>query len=72
MGGREATTSQSGQGKVPIPKFKKRAVSAVRNWPPGCGPAAGDSYRQIAVVSLVDSVGIEGLELRVLRIGNTM
>ncbi|KAA3473724.1 DNA/RNA polymerases superfamily protein [Gossypium australe] len=54
----------SGQGKVPIPKFKKRAVSAVRDWPPGCGPAAGDSYRQIAVVSLVDSVGIEGLELQ--------
>ncbi|KAA3470446.1 hypothetical protein EPI10_016156 [Gossypium australe] len=62
----EATTSQSGQGKASIPKFKKRAVSAVRDWPPGCGPAAGDSYRQIAVVSLSDSLGIESVELQVL------
>ncbi|KAA3460522.1 hypothetical protein EPI10_027179 [Gossypium australe] len=63
----EATTNQSGQGRVPIPKFKKRAVSAVRDWPPGCGPAAGDSYRQIAVVSLSDSLGIESVELQVMR-----
>ncbi|KAA3470444.1 hypothetical protein EPI10_016154 [Gossypium australe] len=62
----EATASQSGQGKASIPKFKKRAVSAVRDWPPGCGPAAGDSYRQIAVVSLSDSLGIESVELQVL------
>ena len=51
----EATTSQSGQGKVPIPKFKKRAVSAVRDWPPGCGPAT-ENVEQIAVVSLDDSI----------------
>ncbi|KAA3483678.1 hypothetical protein EPI10_005826 [Gossypium australe] len=63
----EANTSQGGQEKTPIPKFKKRVVSAVRDWPPGCGPAAGDSYRQIAVVSLSDSVGVESLELQVIR-----
>ena len=63
----EANTSLEGKGKAPIPKFKKRSVSAVRDWPPGCGPATGESYRQIAVVSLSDSVGIEGLELQVIR-----
>jgi len=34
----DASASQGGKGV--IPKFKKRSVSAVRDWPPGCGPVS--------------------------------
>ena len=63
----EANTIQEGKGKVPIPKFKKRSVSAVRDWPPGCGPASEQESRQIAVVSPSDSISIESIVLQVIR-----
>ena len=59
--------TQEGKGVVPIPKFKRRSVSAVRDWPPGCGPAAEQESKQIAVVSLSDSIGIESVVLQVIR-----
>ncbi|KAA3473788.1 reverse transcriptase [Gossypium australe] len=34
---------------IPTPKFKRRAVSAIRDFPPGCGPSSGEN-RQIVVV----------------------
>jgi len=55
------------QAKERIPKFKKRAVSAVRDWPLGCGPASEQHLRQIAVVSTTDSVDIESIVLSIIR-----
>ncbi|KAA3487114.1 Retrotransposable element Tf2 [Gossypium australe] len=52
---------------VPAPKFKKRAISVVRDWPPSCGPASEQNSRQIAVVSVSDSVDIKSVVLRVIR-----
>jgi len=57
-----------GVGSVnPTPKFKKRAVSAVRDWPPGCGPASEQISRQIAVVPINESVDVESIVLRVIK-----
>ena len=59
-----ASQAVGGVGSVnPAPKFKKRAVSAVRDWPPGCGLAS----EQIAVVSINESVDVETIVLRVIR-----
>ncbi|KAA3462202.1 histone-lysine N-methyltransferase, H3 lysine-9 specific SUVH6-like [Gossypium australe] len=50
---------------VPAPKFKRRAVSAVRDRPPGCGPTP-EQNRQIAVVPSSKSVdSVESLVLLV-------
>ncbi|KAA3470165.1 hypothetical protein EPI10_015895 [Gossypium australe] len=59
--------SQKSLAKERIPKFKKRAVSAVRDWLLGCGPASEQHLRQIAVVLATDSVNLEGLILTVIR-----
>ena len=60
--------SKEGVGSVvPAPKFKKRAVSAIQDLPPGCGPASEQNSRQIAVVSANDSVDIESVVLTVIR-----
>ena len=46
----KAIGGQKGSGfAIPTPKFKRRAVSAVRDFPPGCGPSSGEN-RQIVVV----------------------
>ena len=66
----DSSVSQAigGVGPVnPAPKFKKRAVSAVWDWPPGCGPTSEQSSRQIAVVPFNESVDVESIVLRVIR-----
>jgi len=55
------------RSETPAPKFKRRAVSAVRDWPPGCGPASEQENRQIVVVSVDDSIDVENVVLRVIR-----
>ncbi|KAA3460481.1 hypothetical protein EPI10_027138 [Gossypium australe] len=54
--------------KERIPKFKKRAVSAVRDWPLGCGPASEQHLRQIVVVSTTDIIDIESIILTAVRL----
>ena len=47
---RKSIGEQKGSGfAIPTPKFKRRAVSAVQDFPPGCGPSSGEN-RQIVVV----------------------
>ena len=47
---RKSIGDQKGSGiAIPTPKFKHRAVSAVWDFPPGCGPSSGEN-RQIVVV----------------------
>ncbi|KAA3465604.1 Cadherin-related family member 4 [Gossypium australe] len=60
----DSSTNQGTKGVghvVPTPKFKKRSVLAVRDWPPGCGSASEQDRRQIVVVSISDSVEIAGM-----------
>ena len=53
---------------IPAPKFKRRAVSAVRDYPPGCGREPTSAWdRQIAVIPASESVDVESLLLRVIR-----
>ncbi|KAA3488295.1 ty3-gypsy sub-class retrotransposonable element polyprotein [Gossypium australe] len=48
---------QKGSGLViSTPKFKRRVVSAVRDFPPGCGPSSGES-RQIMVMLSDEDLG---------------
>ena len=47
---RKSIGEQKGSGiAIPTPKFKRRAVSAVRGFPSGCGPSSGEN-RQIVVI----------------------
>ena len=63
----DANTSGGGKGVVPTPRFKKRSVSAVRDWPSGGGPAS-ERDKQITVVSSSeDAREIESVVLQVIR-----
>ncbi|KAA3465683.1 histone-lysine N-methyltransferase, H3 lysine-9 specific SUVH6-like [Gossypium australe] len=50
---------------IPTPKFKRRAVSTVRDFPPGCGPSSSEN-RQIMVVH--DSKDLTKSVLRLLKL----
>ena len=60
MGSKRAVNSVWKKGGSAIPSnFKRRAVSAVRDFPPGCGPSAGDN-RLFEVVRTPEPLFVRG------------
>ena len=67
----DASASQTKEGSELVasaPKFKRCAVSAVRDFSPGCGREPTSAWdRQIAVIPASESIDVESLVLRVIR-----
>ncbi|KAA3466525.1 hypothetical protein EPI10_001612 [Gossypium australe] len=68
VGSYRSSQPKEGSGLViSASKFKSRAVSAVRDFPSGCGREPTSAWdRQIAVIPASESVDVESLVLRII------